>query len=226
MDKSEIQENLVSLYLRLNGYLSSGFILQSDRKGIKGQIDIIAIRFKYHRQDNAGHNSSPYIEIPQTNIDIIVGEVKSKGQKLRFNDSLINKDNILCMFQWIGIVPDNKINDAVDEFFKLVNSPNSNLKTLKSIRPIKSDFGSVAIRPMLFSPERINHHNEDKFVHWTEIDDFLWTCLCPPKDRIDCVVRYDFESWGTGLRNIVKAYKTRQKTQIKFKDIQELYQEI
>lgn len=226
--KSTVQENLAKLYLRLNGYLISGFIIHSDEKRIDGEIDLIAVRFPYHSQNYTEHNSSPYLETPEA-IDFIIGEVKSNGQPLRFNQALLRKDNIepWCqILSWIGLIKLEKVHDIAVQLNKSVQpTENSRLSNLKKLE-VQTDFGNVSIRPILFSPESININNSDKFINWSEINDFLWLCLCPDLERVECGTRYDFTAWGNELYEIVRAYKDRQRSQRKFKDIKELYAEI
>lgn len=76
-EKSTIQEQLATLYLRLNGYFTTGYIIHSGEKKIEGELDILAVRFPLHKQDDTEHNSSEYLELAE-NIDIIIAEVKSK----------------------------------------------------------------------------------------------------------------------------------------------------
>jgi hypothetical protein len=223
--KANIQENIVKLYLRLNGYLSTSLIIHSNEKKISGEIDIIAIRFPYHIQDDTEHNSSEYLEIPAT-IDIVIGEVKSHGITLKFNKSLRN-DNLVSLtktLKWIGIFKQDQIEEIAQNFLDLIkpveNSQNTNFRTLL----IHTEFGPVSLRPILFGPESISTRlMSDKFVGWREIDDFLWSCLCPSFIREECGTRYDFNAWGNELSDIVKVYKDRQAEQNRFANIKELY---
>ena len=78
--RSRLLENLANLYLRLNrrflndGALHNGIFLL--RASLKGEIDIIAVRFPYHLQSDRAFLSSSYLEINQLDIDIIIAEVK------------------------------------------------------------------------------------------------------------------------------------------------------
>ena len=58
------------------------------------------------------------------------------------------------------------------------------------------------------------------------MNNFIWSCLCPSVERIRCGTIYDLTAWGSGISEIVKAYKDRKKTQEKFSDISELYEKI
>lgn len=228
-EKSIIQENLSKLYLRLNGYFTSGFLIHSNEKKINAELDLIGIRFPYHEQEDTEHNSSEFLEVPE-NVDVIIAEVKSKGQPLKFNKSLYNDEAIsswIKILSWIGISKDEELKMKLAEDLKNSVNPieNSQLKHFRTISLNESNFGVVSIRPIMFSPERINSNNADKFINWKELNEFLWQCLCPPVQREMCGTRYDFTAWGE-LADIVRAYKNRQHTQTKFKEIEELYSEI
>ena len=228
-EKSIIQENLTKLYLRLNGYFTSGFIVHSNERMINSELDIIGIRFPFHNQDDTEHNSSDFLEIPE-NLDIIIAEVKSKGKSLKFNRSLYNEEAIgswMKILNWIGFLNNEEQNLKLSQ--ELINSiipkENSQLKKFRSINLEKSDFGKISIRPIMVSPERINSNNADKFINWTEINDFLWLCLCPREEREMCGTRYDFTAWGE-LADLVNVYKARQNDQSKFEKIEELYRDL
>lgn len=228
-EKSTIQEQLATLYLRLNGYFTTGYIIHSDEKKIEGELDILAVRFPLHKQDDTEHNSSKYLELAE-NIDVIIAEVKSKGQPLQFNDCLKQQNSLEPLQKllfWIGVLEDDKIDQIATEINTLVQTKeNSQQKTFRSTQIIATRFGNLAIRPILFSPERININNTDKFINWTELNDFIWLCLCPAEPRMKCGTRYDFTAWGQGFNEIIKVYKDRQKTQNKFQTIDEIYKDI
>src|ERR1700722_1957421 len=84
MNKSAIQEMLVSLYLRLNGYFVTGFIVHADR-GVRTEIDVLAVRFPRHKEPEREVPPSSYLEIPTANIDFLVGEVKGTSGNANFN---------------------------------------------------------------------------------------------------------------------------------------------
>ncbi|MFD1000352.1 hypothetical protein ACFQ21_13600 [Ohtaekwangia kribbensis] len=221
--KSNTQELITTLYLRLNGYLTSGFIFQSSEDKIGGEVDLVAIRFPLHRHDETEHNSSDYLEIT-SDIDIIIAEVKSKGQQLQFNSSLRNEQNLSKLLKWIGLFDDNIISSVTKVLQDLVTpKQNSKRQGLLTTDSIATKFGNVRVRPVIFSPERIELNNADKFINWTEINDFVWSCLCPTEKREECGTRYDFTAWGQGLNEIVKVYKDGQKNSKKPETIEEIY---
>lgn len=227
-EKSDIQESLTKLYLRLNGYFTTGYIIHSSLNRIESEVDTVAVRFPFHKQDDTEHNSSAYLEIPN-NIDIIICEVKSKGKSLQFNKSLRNLDNIepwIKILLWTGIIISDDAKYIANTLAELVQTKeNSELTHFKSTDCINTPFGIITIRPILFSPERINLHNADKFVSWSEINSFIEECLCPQLPRQFCGTSYDYTAWGLGLNEIVKVYKDRRATE-KFTSIEDLYTDI
>lgn len=228
-EKSTIQELLATLYLRLNGYFTTGFIIHSEKNKIDTELDILAVRFPKHKQNYTEHNSSDFLQVPN-NIDVVIGEVKSKGKKLQFNDSLRDQadlEPLQKILEWVGLLSAEEIESAIKELSLLIQpEENSQRKYFLSTEVIKTTFGNVTFRPIIFSPERPTCNNADKFINWTELNDFIWLCLCPSMKRENCGTRYDFTAWGTGLTEIVRAYKDRQKSQIKFENIEELYEQI
>ena len=84
LSEKNIQEALVSLYLRLNGYFTSGFIVHDDsddpRESVVTDIDILAVKFPHNREPEREIQPSRYLSISDQKTDFIIGEVKS-GEK-------------------------------------------------------------------------------------------------------------------------------------------------
>src|ERR1700731_3077069 len=105
MRKSEIQETLVSLYLRLNGYFVSGFIVHApgiDSAGNRTQVDALAIRLPYNSEPEREVMPSEYLQIPTGTTDIALCEVKGGHEALQFNQGLRGPDAIRSVLRWIG----------------------------------------------------------------------------------------------------------------------------
>ncbi len=69
MDKSDLQEVLTALYLRLNGYLASGYIAHA-HVGNLTEIDIIAVRFPGHKEPEREVSPCKYLRPPSDRIDL------------------------------------------------------------------------------------------------------------------------------------------------------------
>ena len=226
--RSKILESLSTLYLRLNGYFTTGLVLHRSTKDLDTELDIVAVRFPNHSQEETEHNSSPYLEVPN-HIDILIAEVKANGKPLQMNKPLHEDGDIATwkkILNWIGVFSEGQIDSLSKDLQKLATPVvNSKLQKFKSVE-IETSVGKVTIRLIMFSPERINVNNADKFVNWGELNEFIWTCLCPSKEREKCGVNYDFTAWGLGLTDIVQVYKNRKGTQNKFDSIDDLYSDI
>jgi len=86
MRKSEINEVLAKLYLRLNGYFTTGLIMHSPEWGqTRTEIDCLAIRHPHHRQSERLVDSAEFLSIKDGEVDIILCEVKSDSHNLMFN---------------------------------------------------------------------------------------------------------------------------------------------
>ena len=92
MDKSEVQEDLLSLYLRLNGFFVSSLIVHSHQHGHnRTEIDALAVRFPHNSEPERKVGPDEYLETSAEHIDLLICEVKSGGSPLRFNPALLKE---------------------------------------------------------------------------------------------------------------------------------------
>ena len=84
MDQSDVQETLVSLYLRLNGYFVNGYIVHAPR-GVSTEMDVLALRFPRQQELEREVQACSRLAIPAERIDFIVGEVKGGADNVNFN---------------------------------------------------------------------------------------------------------------------------------------------
>ncbi|MDX1361259.1 MAG: hypothetical protein R3329_07750 [Pseudoalteromonas tetraodonis] len=96
-ERSQIQERLVKLYLRLNGYFSDGFIVHHDINGrISSEVDILGVRFPNHSESEREAGLCSRLQLNDSNnIDVLIGEVKSNGVSLRFNNTISTNIEVL-----------------------------------------------------------------------------------------------------------------------------------
>jgi len=96
--EKHIQESLVTLYLRLNGYFTSGHIVHATPDDLsvreRTEIDIFALRLPYSREPETGNPPSDYLQVENGILDIIVGEVKSGRKPIQFNLGIRDKENM------------------------------------------------------------------------------------------------------------------------------------
>ncbi len=218
MSKSRLQEKLVALYLRLNGYFVTGLIINSAQdENIDGEIDIIGVRFCNHRQKDRLIECSAYLDIPRdSNIDIIIGEVKGQGESLQFNPSIReNGDRRYKLLTWLGFVEDKDIEKINEELRTRIQTKeiNSSEKFERIDYPRENSF--ISIRPILFAPDRPNpRNNQVKFINGQQMIDFCWKCFRPENRRKPCETNYrSIDAWGEQFEDLVRYFKQKAKSE-------------
>ena len=210
-DKSEAQEALVKLYLRLNGYFTTGFIIHSPEHGKNvAEIDALAIRMPYNYEPEREIEPSAFLDLKEGVTDLLICEVKSRGKSLQFNDGFRDDPPaIQTVLRWSGLFKDSEVPDLASKLqpgLKPEGQPKDKLFSVPGPRGIR-------IRAMLCSPERLNKRdNQVWFLHGDEIFTFVWKCLCPESPREYSATQYDFTSWGRELTSIVQYFKNRRDT--------------
>lgn len=210
MDKAEVQEMIATLYLRLNGYFTSGLIVHHKDTGkVTTEVDVLAVRFPWHAQPDRELESDRELNCPAGEIDIIIGEVKSRRQQLQFNCSLRESPEALSrVLQWIGAFEPQEISDLASHICSAL-TPEA---LLKPDPPSVQGPRSIRIRGVLFSPECDSRRdNQPWFLPGPPIFDYLWRCLNPKVPRPSSATRYDFGLWGPGLEPLVRYVKQSAK---------------
>jgi hypothetical protein len=116
MKKHDLQETLVSLYLRLNGYFVSSFIVHApgvDKESNRTQVDALRVRFPYNSEPEREIRPSEYLQIPAGATDILLCEVKGGQAPLQFNQGLRNHGAIRSVLRWIGTFEDKEMENLV-----------------------------------------------------------------------------------------------------------------
>lgn len=210
--KHRVQENLVALYLRLNGYLTTSLIIHSEKdENVSGEIDIIGVRFPNHKQVDREIDFSPELDIPENKIDVIICEVKGGKSKLSFNKFLKNDmQNIHKLIEWIGVVDSENIEFIVEEFKKTIRTEENQI--LKPFPRIELD--NYCIRPIMFAPDRIKPKaNQNNFISGNTMINFCWDCFRPSIVRESCSTNYkSVSNWGEQFERIVGYFKDYDKT--------------
>lgn len=227
MNKSELQERLVTLYLRLNGYFSTSLIIHSAvEHNVDGQVDIIGIRFRNHKQEDRIIDCSTYLDIPKNSfIDVIIGEVKGGSGKnsLQFNESIrTHEDRRYKLLTWLGFLNDEDIQTVNKQLEAVIQTKEINHSD--NFERIDYDGGtvSISIRPILFAPDKNQpRSNQIKFVHGQEMLDFIWSCFRPENRRDPCETNYPITNWGEQFENLVSYFKQHDKIEVG--NMQELY---
>jgi hypothetical protein len=207
-EKSLLQESLVKLYLRLNGYFTSGFIVHSETHGKnKTEIDILAIRLPYNSEPEREVGPSKFLPLGKNITNILICEVKARGQQLQFNDSLrSHPDRIKSILRWVGVFKENEIGELPIELARAMSPKNANKENITSIEGPRN----IAIIPLISSPERkYKRDNQPFFLYGDEIFNYVWQCMCPAEPRECCATHYDFTGWGREFYPIVNYFKSR-----------------
>ena len=229
--KSEFQERLVNLFLRLNGYLQSGFIPHSEEWGNAGtDVDRIAVKFPLHSQKTRKVSFSTALDVPDESIDIIIAEVKNTS--LTFNKSISKKDkraelNWSQILNWIGLFKEDKITELTAQLIEIVNKQCENENGSFPKVEHTNQFGKITIRPILFSiGKEKTDGSTKKWINGEEILSYLWKCFCPEINREECSTRYPFTLWGTEYNDIVEYIKARHKSGFEIGTLEEMYSEL
>jgi hypothetical protein len=224
MKLQDIQEDLVKLYLRLNGYFTTGLIIHSPTLGRnQTELDTIAVRFPFHNQPDRLISCSEYLQIPKGTIDIIIGEVKSGGEQIQFNTALRNdRTSLEKLINWLGAFDTDEVNEI-----------NNMLQTALTPKPIntpdnfgnilfKGKSGNYSIRPIVFSLDRPQpKKNQSRYIYGQLMLDFIWECFRPDTTRQSCSTIYNLNMWGHSLLPIIEYFK--DDTKVSVGNIQDYY---
>lgn len=229
--KSQFQERLVNLFLRLNGYLQSGYIPHSEIWGNAGtDVDRIGIRFPNHSQEEREISCYENLDIPKESIDIILAEVKNSS--LKFNDTITKIENGAeinwgQILNWIGLFDKEQIQHLIPKMISITEKHGQieNNSYPKYIH--ENQYGKITIRPILFSIETDKAEKDTKkWINGKEIMSFLWYCFCPEIRRDKCSTRYPFTLWGDEFLDIVEYIKRRHKKGLEIGTLEEMYKEL
>lgn len=206
--RSEVQEALLQLYLRLNGYFITGFIVHSPVHGRNAaEIDALAVRHPRHREPEREVEPSAFLDPSDVATDLLLCEVKSRGQRLRFNGALVDDSGaIATVLRWSWLFEEPEVislASALQQAMAPKDTPSDGFPTVDGPRHTR-------IRAALCAPERHKQFaNQSKFIHGTEIFAYIARCLCPEAPRFACSVQYDFTGWGRQFEPIVRFFKER-----------------
>jgi len=217
--RSRTQENLLNLYLRLNGFFVTSFIVHSPAPGKnRTEIDALAVRHPYNGEPERVIGPSPYLETSSELTDLLICEVKSEGRPLQFNEALRDSiPAIKSVLRWAGLFREEELQDLASEFQTRLQpsySPRQDIPSAPGPR-------STRVRAILCSPGRWNRQDSQPwFINGSEIFEYLWQCFCPETPRDSCSTRYDFGLWGESYEPLVRYFKDRgQKGPGKLKDL-------
>ena len=206
MIKSEVHEVLVTLYLRLNGYFTTGLIVHSPSWGnVRAEIDCLAIRHPHHEQSDRVIETDAFLDPQEALADLIICEVKSNPQQVRFNESLRTNPEILQrVLGWTGVLEREQWSSVADKLQALLRADVSGKEVRAGIIE-----GSCRVRPLLCCPPSLEPIDNRWCLTWTEISRFINDCLTPQQRRQSCSTQYPFDLWGYPFAPIIKHFKDK-----------------
>jgi hypothetical protein len=203
--KPQVDEALATLYLRLNGYFTTGLILHSPEwGGNRTELDCIAIRHPNHSLADRDVESSEFLGVHQGETDVVVCEVKSRPGDLAFNEALRTDLEAICaLLRWVGVFDETQVVSVAKRFQPLLLDRVS----LEAARSGVVEEG-CRVRSLLCCPACPEAQSKD---HWcltgAEIFRFVNECFNPAVKRDSCSTRYNFQQWGYALRPLVTYFK-------------------
>lgn len=213
MNASQIEEALVSLYLRLNGYFTTGFIVHAPYRN-KTEVDILAVRFPLHSEPEREIGLCPALTPPHDRIDFIIGEVKG-GAKPKFNAQLRNgPEAVRSVLRRVGAFSDDAIVELVPRIQSLLDplviTRTAEIPKIELHRDQCFSQVPAQIRLPLFAMGKNRQvHSRSGYVFGSEVLEYVWKCLVPEKERCDCAASYNFEQWGPQYVLLVRYFKDR-----------------
>ncbi|SRR6266403_5481732 len=216
MDISDLNEHLLRLYLRLNGFFASGFIVHSpESKRNKTEVDTIAVRFPHNREPERQAKPDPWLDLSTRYVELAICEAKSK---VRFNEALYSdQGTIQTILRWAGMFAESEVIDLAPKVQTILTpEPNPSPK-IRRIGPYR---GTV-IRSLLFCPKfEQPRTNQSWFVGSGPALSFIFSCLSATFEPPSCGRCYGASQWAE-LAPLVKFFKNwRAKTPPTYKDFQ------
>lgn len=201
----QLYEALVALYLRLNGYFTTGLILHTERsaRNNRGQVDWLALRAPFHDQEARGVPASEFLNLREGLGDILICEVKSSVRP--FNRSLQDPASIADVLRWAGTFPESDIDELVRSLTPLLDDDAAS--EARSAGVVKGNF---RVRPLLCYPSRKRADVDGWVLCEDEVMQFLDRCLNPRYAPVACGRRYGYELWGEAFEPIVRWFKRRK----------------
>lgn len=192
MDKSDLQENILRLYLRLNGFFTTGFIIHSpDPARNKAEIDTLAVRFPFNREPERQRGSDRWLELSDKHIELAICEAKTV---IRFNESLYSDQSaIRTLLSWAGMFSDADLSALVPEVQSILVPESQPAPKIRRTAPRTN----IVVRSIILCPEKAApRHNQSWFVGSDAIFPFIFECLSPIHQPPTCGRKYDSSHFG------------------------------
>lgn len=210
MTKSDLQEALVVLYLRLNGYFTTGFIVHSSTPGrVTTELDVLAVRLSRNAQPERGIGCAPELDPWNSGMDFIIGEVKSQRETFQFNRDIRDPGAVAAVLRWWGHLTDVEVAQKTPEVVSILEP-----LPAATAAPTVQCPRDARVRTILFSPETRSERRSQQawFIPGPPLFRYLFECLHPDEPRAACAANYGAGQWGVGLGPVIAYFKDRGRT--------------
>jgi len=216
MKISDIDEILVQLYLRLNGYFTTGLILHSPTWGqSNSEIDCLAIRHAHHSQQDRRVAISDFLSPQNRKMDFLICEVKNDTSNIKFNDPIKNNLEVVCSFLlWSGIFHKTQVN-SISKRIQPLFQDDIDINTV--ILGVEEE--NVIIRPLLCCPPMLDESENKWCLNGKEIFNYANLCFNPDHRRDSCSTRYNFQQWGYPFSKVVTFFKNSKVADINIENL-------
>ena len=200
----DLPEAITTLYLRLNGFFTSGLVLHSETRGlVKSDIDCLAVWHPFHDQSEREVDADPFLDLSDRP-ELLLCEVKSSIPSLSFNEPLRTDSTALsAVLRWSGLVPPDQIDGAVAKLLP-------QLQDDATIEQVKSGINiqGVRIRALLCCPGCAAEAVTRWCIRGPEMLAYINKCLNPHVPRQRCSTLYPLKLWGGFFAPLVEYVKT------------------
>ena len=200
-----VNEALALLYLRLNGYFTTGLVVQSPEWGEnQTDIDCFAIRHPNHAQPERTVTSAPFLALKPGILDLIICEVKSVPAEVAFNERLCADPAVLeNVLRWAGVFAEEELPRLAAELAVLLRRGLLEHKAQEGVAA-----PGVRVRGLLSCPPASEAELPSGWcLRGSEILRYANECFNPPMPRDTSSTRYNFVQWGRQLAPIVRYFK-------------------
>ena len=220
MNRSDVQENLFSLYLRLNGYFVTGFIVHAP-SGNKTEMDALAVRFPYHREPEREIGPSPILGTSDSFLDFLVCEVKGGARNAYFNIAFReNTAAIKSVLSRFGAFTDNEISEYTPGICEILRP--EKIRRSLNYPTIYTPRNNSRLRFVLVVPDqKRNAKSREPYIYGDDMISYIWKCFRPEVQRQRCGVSYHWDLWGEQYIKLVKYFKDAKRAE--HGDIENIY---
>lgn len=211
MDRSDIQESLFTLYLRLNGYFVTGFIVHASQ-GNRSELDDLAVRFPLQQEPDREIKHCPFLKTSDSQLDFLVCEVKGGLKNINFNESFRgNPTTITSVLQRIGAFSNGEISSLVPQIQGLLQ-PQA-IQESQEFPAISIPCINARLRFILVAPDQTRSvSNKHKpYIYGDDMIAYIWQCFRPESPRQNCAVSYNKNLWGEQYRKFVDYFKDKNR---------------